>query len=78
MSGIKVVRASERDRSTAQTTGMVREAGIAPETVGNQDHLVRLREGTSRHGLGSAPSRRLRDGDLRAKWTGATALWSKA
>jgi uncharacterized RmlC-like cupin family protein len=29
-------RTSERDRSTAQTTGMVREAGIAPETVGTK------------------------------------------
>jgi uncharacterized RmlC-like cupin family protein len=36
MSGIRVVRPSERDRSTAQTTGMVREAGIAPETVGTK------------------------------------------
>ena len=34
MSGIKVVRPSERDLGTAQTTGMVREAGISEETTG--------------------------------------------
>jgi uncharacterized RmlC-like cupin family protein len=34
MSGIKVIRPSERDRGTAQTSGMVREAGISQETTG--------------------------------------------
>jgi uncharacterized RmlC-like cupin family protein len=34
MSGIKVVRPSDRDLGTAQTTGMVREAGISEETTG--------------------------------------------
>ena len=34
MAGIKVIRPDERDRGTAQTSGMVREAGISRETVG--------------------------------------------
>jgi uncharacterized RmlC-like cupin family protein len=34
MSGIKVIRPSERDRGAVQTTGMVREAGISHETAG--------------------------------------------
>jgi uncharacterized RmlC-like cupin family protein len=34
MSGIRVVRPSERDLGTAQTAGMVREAGISGETAG--------------------------------------------
>lgn len=34
MSGVKVIRPAARDRSTAQTTGMIREAGVSPETVG--------------------------------------------
>ena len=33
---LRVVRASERDRGTAQTPGMRREAGIAESTVGAQ------------------------------------------
>jgi uncharacterized RmlC-like cupin family protein len=36
MSGIKVIRPSERDRGTVQTSGMVREAGISPETAGTR------------------------------------------
>ena len=36
MSGIKVVRPADRDCSTAQTTGMVREAGVSKETSGAQ------------------------------------------
>lgn len=34
MSGIKVVRPWERDKSTAQTVGMIREAGVSQETTG--------------------------------------------
>ena len=34
MSGIRVVRPSERDLGTAQTTGMAREAGVSEETTG--------------------------------------------
>ena len=34
MAGIRVVRPSGRDRGTAQTVGMEREAGVSPETVG--------------------------------------------
>jgi uncharacterized RmlC-like cupin family protein len=34
MSDIRVVRPPERDRTTTQTSGMVREAGISKETVG--------------------------------------------
>ena len=34
MSGIKVVRPSDRDSGTAQTAGMVREAGVSRETSG--------------------------------------------
>ena len=34
MSGIKVIRPSQRNAATAQTGGMVREAGISAETVG--------------------------------------------
>ncbi len=34
MSGIKVIRPGERDCNTAQTTGMVREAGVSVETAG--------------------------------------------
>jgi uncharacterized RmlC-like cupin family protein len=36
MSGIRVIRPSERDRGTVQTSGMVREAGISPETAGTR------------------------------------------
>jgi len=34
MAGIKVIRPSDRDCNTAQTTGMVREAGVSQETAG--------------------------------------------
>jgi uncharacterized RmlC-like cupin family protein len=34
MPGIKVIRPSDRDCNTAQTTGMTREAGVSPETSG--------------------------------------------
>ncbi len=34
MSGIKVIRPSERDASTVQTPGMVREAGVCETTAG--------------------------------------------
>ena len=34
MDGVKLVRPAERDRGTAQTAGMVREAGISAETAG--------------------------------------------
>jgi uncharacterized RmlC-like cupin family protein len=34
MAGIVVVRPSDRDLGTAQTVGMVREAGVSPETSG--------------------------------------------
>ena len=34
MEGIKLVRPADRDRATAQTAGMAREAGVAPETTG--------------------------------------------
>ena len=34
MSGIKVIRPPDRDRATAQTAGMVREAGVSTETAG--------------------------------------------
>jgi len=34
MTGIKVVRPSDRDSGTAQTAGMVREAGVSRETSG--------------------------------------------
>jgi uncharacterized RmlC-like cupin family protein len=33
--GIKIIRPSQRDCNTAQTTGMVREAGVSPETTGS-------------------------------------------
>jgi uncharacterized RmlC-like cupin family protein len=36
MSGIKVVRPQDRDCNTAQTTGMVREAGVSTQTTGAQ------------------------------------------
>jgi len=32
--GVKIIRPAERDCNTAQTTGMVREAGVSPETSG--------------------------------------------
>lgn len=35
MAGIVIVRPSDRDCNTAQTTGMVREAGVSPETTGS-------------------------------------------
>jgi uncharacterized RmlC-like cupin family protein len=35
MAGIVIVRPSDRDCNTAQTTGMVREAGVSPETAGS-------------------------------------------
>jgi uncharacterized RmlC-like cupin family protein len=34
MDGIKLVRPADRDRGTAQTAGMAREAGISAETAG--------------------------------------------
>src|SRR3954462_12538287 len=34
--GVRVVGASQRSESTAQTPGMKREAGVAAETTGNQ------------------------------------------
>ena len=34
MAGIKIVKPADRDRGTAQTAGMVREAGISQETAG--------------------------------------------
>jgi uncharacterized RmlC-like cupin family protein len=34
MSGLKIVKPKDRDRGTAQTPGMVREAGISTETAG--------------------------------------------
>jgi uncharacterized RmlC-like cupin family protein len=34
MSGIKIIRPADRDCNTAQTTGMVREAGVSQETSG--------------------------------------------
>ncbi|HEY7061591.1 MAG TPA: cupin domain-containing protein [Chloroflexota bacterium] len=34
MEGIKLVRPADRDRGTAQTSGMAREAGISAETAG--------------------------------------------
>jgi uncharacterized RmlC-like cupin family protein len=34
MTSLKVVRPADRDRGTAQTAGMVREAGISAETAG--------------------------------------------
>src|ERR687889_313426 len=34
MSGIKVVRPSERYKGAVQSTNMAREAGVAPETTG--------------------------------------------
>ena len=34
--GVRVVRAQQRSGATAQTAGMKREAGVAPETTGNQ------------------------------------------
>ena len=34
MEGIKLVRPADRDRGTAQTAGMAREAGISAETAG--------------------------------------------
>jgi uncharacterized RmlC-like cupin family protein len=33
--GVKIVRPEDRDCTTAQTTGMQREAGISPQTVGS-------------------------------------------
>ncbi|MFN8524353.1 MAG: cupin domain-containing protein [Chloroflexota bacterium] len=36
MSGIRVIRPSERSRSSTQTSGMVRESGVAPDTTGSQ------------------------------------------
>jgi len=34
MAGIQVIRPSDRDRTTAQTPGMTREAGVSQETTG--------------------------------------------
>ena len=34
MSGIKIVKPADRDSTTAQTPGMVRQAGISTETAG--------------------------------------------
>ena len=34
MSGIQVIRPEQRDNSTAQTTGMTRQAGVSEELVG--------------------------------------------
>ncbi len=34
MAGIRVIRPGERDRGTAQTSGMAREAGVSQETAG--------------------------------------------
>ena len=34
MPGIHVIRPADRDRTTTQTTGMIREAGVSEETVG--------------------------------------------
>jgi uncharacterized RmlC-like cupin family protein len=36
MAGIQVVRPSDRDQGSVQTTGMQREAGVSPETVGTR------------------------------------------
>jgi uncharacterized RmlC-like cupin family protein len=35
--GVQVIRAAERSSSTPQTSGMKREAGVAPETTGNRN-----------------------------------------
>jgi uncharacterized RmlC-like cupin family protein len=35
MNGVRVVRPAERDRGTAQTPGMVREAGVSQSTCGS-------------------------------------------
>lgn len=35
MAGITIIRPSDRDCNTAQTTGMRREAGVSPETTGS-------------------------------------------
>lgn len=35
VTGIRVVRPGQRSRSTVQTAGMAREAGVAPETCGS-------------------------------------------
>lgn len=35
MAGVKIIRPSDRDCNTAQTTGMRREAGVSPETSGS-------------------------------------------
>ena len=34
MAGITIIRPTDRDCATAQTSGMTREAGVAPETCG--------------------------------------------
>jgi uncharacterized RmlC-like cupin family protein len=34
--GVRIIRADRRSNATPQTSGMKREAGIAPETTGNQ------------------------------------------
>jgi uncharacterized RmlC-like cupin family protein len=36
VSGITVIRPADRDRGTAQTTGMAREAGVSLQTCGAQ------------------------------------------
>ncbi len=38
--GVQVVRPHERSRTTAQTTGMTREAGVAPDTTGSRNLWV--------------------------------------
>src|SRR2546428_588589 len=57
MSRIEVIHPAERDRGTVQTSGMVREAGISPETGGTKTlwtGYVRgepgLASGTHHHG----------------------------
>jgi len=50
MPGIRIVRPEDRDRGTAQTAGMVREAGISTETAGTHtiwSGYVRTPPGTS-------------------------------
>jgi len=55
--GVRVVRPGERDRSTAQTAGMQREAGVAASTVGAEKIWVGyvtmapgLKSGAHHHG----------------------------
>ena len=57
MKGVRVVRPGERDRSTAQTAGMQREAGVAASTVGAEKIWVGyvtmapgLKSGAHHHG----------------------------